>query len=700
MSEVIDIYEKYANLFRLKVEPRIDFLYKIPADECKLYPVTRTGDGVGYYLVGKATYDKVQPYPNTVKSIIKRVVCEKISTNPELRLNKFETKIINQKGALKKYGEKVVAVYPGCNFRVYRINDEFYLTIDYTISIRNFLKAHEIIYLLPSFDFNRFNRGYYEVEGEWNPGRIEKIKGQEVDVLTDEGTAIKVPTHKFLPDVPSFKISTLLKKKGIYTNFDQEIKRLSLLTVDNPPQQRLQKITDIAKSLQENVFPIEIGPYKIDLDPSPLRLMAPKFEVRENLVEPFSAFDHEDTSKRSQKIFDGLVTFGSYDKPKKDLKIVILSTKDQSDKMAELVDKINSGSYRYSGMAKTFGTTLKIMETLETDNFETYVDECKKFSKKTDWEEADLFLVYVPEELGKASYDSPYYEVKKFLLKIGIPSQMVDEETLGDPKFKDLNLALNIFAKTGNTPWVLDSELNNVDLFIGMSYSQIKRRGLVERMMGYVNVFDKFGRWKFYQGDIEAFPYEERQKHYKNIIKDSILKYKAENPDEEIKKIQIHYTQKYSKHDRKIIYDCVKELIPDCEVTFVWINLHTPMRFFDKTTKDGSMLRGTYVFTPSEKNQFLLSTTGINPYNQFGMGTPKILQVNVKKAPQDEPVNIDEAAQHILSLTRLNWASSKDFCHEPITTKYAGDIAKLMNIFMEDKEFSISERVKNKPWFL
>ena len=101
-----------------------------------------------------------------------------------------------------------------------------------------------------------------------------------------------------------------------------------------------------------------------------------------------------------------------------------------------------------------------------------------------------------------------------------------------------------------------------------------------------------------------------------------------------------------------------------------------------------------------EKNQFFLSTTGSNPFNQFGMGTPKILQVNIQKAPQDEPVNIGEAAQHILSLTRLNWASSKDFCHEPITTKYAGDIAKLMNVFMEDKEFSISEKVKNKPWFL
>lgn len=87
-------------------------------------------------------------------------------------------------------------------------------------------------------------------------------------------------------------------------------------------------------------------------------------------------------------------------------------------------------------------------------------------------------------------------------------------------------------------------------------------------------------------------------------------------------------------------------------------------------------------------------------YNQPGMGTPKILQVNVQKVSENESVDIDEIAQHILSLTRLNWASTRAFCHEPITTKFAGDIAYLMNVFMEDREFSISERVKNKPWFL
>ena len=65
-----------------------------------------------------------------------------------------------------------------------------------------------------------------------------------------------------------------------------------------------------------------------------------------------------------------------------------------------------------------------------------------------------------------------------------------------------------------------------------------------------------------------------------------------------------------------------------------------------------------------------------------------------------EGVDLKNIAQHILCLTKLNWASVKSFCHEPITTKYAGHIAYFMNVFINDSSFSISERIRNKPWFL
>jgi len=139
-------------------------------------------------------------------------------------------------------------------------------------------------------------------------------------------------------------------------------------------------------------------------------------------------------------------------------------------------------------------------------------------------------------------------------------------------------------------------------------------------------------------------------------------------------------------------------VLPDCEIAFVWINLYSPVRLFDESTPDGSFPRGEYVIL--NNNQFLLATTGENIFNQKGLGTPRILNVTTLFLPEKQEVDLQPIAQHILSLTRLNWASTKQFSHEPITTKYAGDIAYLMNVLMQDEDFSLNDRVTSKPWFL
>jgi len=696
-QKVIDIYEKYGNLFRLKITPKIEKLHELPFQKSGKLPVVhRQSRDKGFSLMKVEGSREIPAEPWAVKDVMRSLVCSQVEKTPGLHLDQFKTKIIDQKAALKSYGDKVAIVHPACRFRVMHVGTEVYLCIDYAIEVKNCLRANEIRKLLPNYRFD-LNKGYYEDGGDWKPARIEDVEGENALVLTNEGS-LKVLSSKFLPDIPATRISKILASKGIKANFDKELKDLALLTVEKAPNKRLQKIVDIASELKASIFPIRVGDYEIDLDPNPVRLMPPHFDARTDLIEPFSAFDHEDETKRSQIVLEGLTRHGSFEKPKKEIKIAVLTTKDKLVAVNSLLDRVIKGADRYTGMGKTFGASIKVIETITTDSTSEYLDKCKGFVRRSDFEEAELFLVHVPEEEGKASYDSPYYEVKKFLIKNGIPSQMVDEDTLANPRFKDMNIALNMFAKAGYTPWVLTDELEDADLFIGLSYSAIKREDRIDRLMAYVNVFDKYGRWKFYQGDIEAFPYVERHKHYREIIKASIDKYKGENPGQEIRKIHIHYTQKIRKNDMQAIQDQVNALLPGCHVYFVHINTMLPIRLFDKNTEDGSMERGSYIITGD--NQFFISTTGANMFNQRGMGTPKILTITVYSLEGTEKINLKTVAQHILSLTRLNWASTKNFCHEPITTKYAGDIAYFMNVFMTDAKFSVSERIRNKPWFL
>ena len=96
------------------------------------------------------------------------------------------------------------------------------------------------------------------------------------------------------------------------------------------------------------------------------------------------------------------------------------------------------------------------------------------------------------------------------MLETGIPCQMVDTPTLQNPDWKDLNLALNVIAKCGVTPWVLPDRIPNTDFFVGLSFTQNRRDGL-RRLLGYATVFNQFGKWEFYTGNTDTVSYDERE---------------------------------------------------------------------------------------------------------------------------------------------------------------------------------------------
>ena len=127
------------------------------------------------------------------------------------------------------------------------------------------------------------------------------------------------------------------------------------------------------------------------------------------------------------------------------------------------------------------------------------------------------------------------------------------------------------------------------------------------------------------------------------------------------------------------------------------------MRFYDeKAESDGSLQRGGYVVTGP--NQLYISTTGFNPYRK-SIGTPLVLEANVQiEVPFGSAkyhVDHKTVATQILSLTKLNWASTDSLCGEPITTKYAGDIAYLTAAFLRQKPtFKLHPILERTPWFI
>jgi argonaute-like protein implicated in RNA metabolism and viral defense len=372
--------------------------------------------------------------------------------------------------------------------------------------------------------------------------------------------------------------------------------------------------------------------------------------------------------------------------------------------MEGLIDRLKAGKYKYRGSERTFHTRFTYNSIVTVPSLDRVLSECHRLVEEhQEWVGNDrldrLFLVYVPEA-GYSIDDenSPYYRIKRFLLERGLPCQMVDTPTLTNPDWKDLNLALNIVAKCGVTPWVLPDAIPDADFFVGLSYTQNVQRA-AKRLMGYANVFNSFGRWVFYSGNTETFSYEERTEHFRDLVVRTLKRLTlSETPS-----IYFHYSAKFSREDKVAILDAARSIRPKGTYSFVWINSHHNVRLYDiRAETDGSLSRGSYVVTTP--GQFFLSTTGYNPYKKV-LGTPHMLEINVRTERPEElpqaPPDLKSIAVQVLSLTKLNWASTDSLCAEPITTKYAGDIAYLTSAFLRQNEsFDLHPALEKTPWFI
>lgn len=598
---------------------------------------------------------------------------------------------------------RTVGFYPAYSFQFRSYRGRFYLCIDYTLEVKNLRNVQALLFTFKANDL--VGRLAIAQWRGWQRGKIISAdKEWTVVRLFDFEQEVQIPSNKVIPSLPLAMIEQDLRERHIRFDLYQANKEHSLALDINASRIRIDKTQATANDIAESIFPLSFGGIHAFLQPTPTPLSRQETGnelVVRSLSEPSVEFHHH---KEAVDIRAGITTFGAYDRSPKVIELVPICISPLRHNMTELIERLKAGKYKYRGSERTFSTRLTYNTVVTVPSPEAALDECRRLlAEHSEWMGDEnlnrIFLVHTPEKgYSSDNENSPYYRTKRFLLEQGIPCQMLDTPTLQSPDWKDLNLALNIVAKCGIIPWVLPDAIPDADFFVGLSYTSNRQRGS-ERLMGYANVFNQYGRWVFYSGNTTVFSYEERTQHFQTLICQTLERLAL--PD--TPNIYFHYSAKFSRDDRLAILNAARSVRPKGTYSFVWINTHNNIRLYDSRTEtNGSLSRGNYVIT--SPNQFYLSTTGDNPYRKM-LGTPQILEINVSaEYPKDIPnarPDLKGIASQLLSLTKLNWASTDSLCAEPITIKYAGDIAYLTDAFLrQNPTFHLHKALEKTPWFL
>ena len=600
--------------------------------------------------------------------------------------------------------DAVVRFYPAYEFQLRRYWGNYYLCVDYTLQVKNVcFVANLLAEFQPDELLDKVAVAFWN---GWHLGRITRITSEWTFVhLFDFDKEEQIVSNKVIPNLSRDLISKVLNQRGIHFDLAQTIKKHSLALEPNAARVRAEKTQAVVSEIARAIFPLLLSRISVTLQNTPVSLSRQSTVGKElmvqDLIEPSVEFNRNQTLPN---IREGITKFGAYDTTPNSIELVPICTTELRTNMVALIERLKTGKYKYRGAERTFSKRFNYNSIVTIPSDASALDECQRLlDEHPDWIGNKglnrLFLVHTPtKDYVSDDEAAPYYQIKRFLLENGIPCQMLDTPILHNPDWKDLNLSLNIIAKCGVTPWVLPDALPDADFFVGLSYTQSRRSG-TERLMGYANVFNQYGRWEFYSGNTETFTYDDRVKHFKELIQQTLARLNLQSTPH----IYFHYSAKFSRDDRTAILEAAQSIHPKGTYSFVWINTQHNVRLYDNRVEtDGSLSRGSYMIT--SPHQIYLSTTGYNPYRKT-LGTPQVLEINIwteyPNGVPNAPPDLKALAVQILSLTKLNWASTDSLCAEPITTKYAGDIAYLTDAFLrQGKVFQLHEVLEKTPWFL
>jgi hypothetical protein len=592
----------------------------------------------------------------------------------------------------KLFRNNYLSILRTVTIRFYEIKGRFFLSILPKTGIYNRLSLSKLRSQY-NFSINHFlnnNRALIYVEREgvrgWFTGIIKSIDTQvKVEIpLLFNGT-ILVDSNRVIP-----------KLKQLDYNFDpsfhQSLTKLIQLHSHLSSKDILNTANLIVKKYLSPAFSLPFGKYCLSLRQMPLD------------TEIFKIFDLKNHDKATNYIFTrgskiitdsarikGLSRFDLSDSFKSQ-NIVLFGTKQTIGIIRSLINSLNNGirSGNYNFDIKTrFGIELNVVDEYVTENYDEYLDEANKFIFSTeDKHKNALAIAYLPENSGL------YYQFKAKLASGGKVSQIRSKTTLDI--YTAWNISANIFAKLGFTPWTIfeNQETENADLILGFSYSSLNRDGKLRRNIGYVNVFDKNGEWKFMRTHSGILDFDNRLKIIPELVQEAVYAYMGSGMKPHI--IDIHYSKRFSQNERRKVFEAILKLIPDViKVNFISIDDSHTVRVFDTDKVSMNLDRGKVLFI--RDNEFILSVLS----NEKDVKSYKQIKVIVHTEGQAYDIkNMLFVAERILTMTKLNWRSVVKDSSEPVTIKYSNEIAKLTNHFSLTEWSGVANNLSNIPWFI
>jgi len=427
------------------------------------------------------------------------------------------------------------------------------------------------------------------------------------------------------------------------------------------------------------------------------------FLMGEKLPIPKLRFHPSSLQAQHEDARQGLRRYGPYDAlslGKEKIRCTLIYPQSLAKEKQTLVSGLLSGRDSFLGFQSLFRIPIDFVE------------------KPTPSEEAEGFRQAIEAALRRDGPDlvmmimrdrdqQIYTMAKSLLLGNGIPSQMVTAEKIRNPSglpWTLENIALQVYAKIGGTPWTVMSPDQRRELVIGVSRTMDKRRNFV---VGFITLFTHDGDYQFLYS-LAPKPMEwEKLDEYRDALAELIVDACREFEQRQGKpsSVVIHLCKRPGKFREIAAAEKALERVGrNLPYALLHLNDDTNYRLFDAS-------HSTYVPQPGIKVEIdphtaLLFLDGRVP-DRTGQeirrkrGVPRLLEVRMDGRSTMPVSEFPRLVEQVFAFARINWRGFNAQAI-PATLNYSYFVARLVSEVGAENWNHIASAgiLRDKAWFL
>lgn len=308
-----------------------------------------------------------------------------------------------------------------------------------------------------------------------------------------------------------------------------------------------------------------------------------------------------------------------------------------------------------------------------------------------------LIVIYVEQTRDETltSAESPYYFIKYNLIKEKIPLQVINYTARSQTnalKWSASNIGLQIFAKLGGIPWIVEPT-NEDCLILGIGSSHKRDTdGKINKYFAYSVCLDASGIYK----TLEILAEGNEKDNYIAALKSNIIALLSKPEYSFFKKCVLHLPFKIKNIEIAAITSALKEVHG---IEFKVIKINTDNKFFG-FSQHNTKVPYESTFVSLSAREYLVWFQGL----QYGkeLVTERIanpVHIEFLKLDHFDQTNDSTYLQDVINLSGANWRGFNAKL-EPISIYYAHLVAVFSKAFEDFDDFDEKIFQTTFPWFL